>query len=308
MITAEEGSISRAATRLHMSQPPLSVRLQGLERELGVQLLVRHGRGVETTAAGRVLAERGRRLLADLDATADEVRAIGRGEHGRLRVAVGHAVPPPLVTRLIAAVGVDTPGVAVELVETEDNHALESIRDGEVDAALAPLPPSPKPRATAARGTESAVVTREPLVAVLPAEPEAGTERTDLRSFDSALITLSHLHSPAMHAHTLGAWQAATGSRPTVHEAGSITGILTLILAGVGISLLPAGFEKTLWSGLTARPLLHHTPVVETAVHWGVDANAPILARFLRTALATPEPDVLELHHARTQPWVDDRC
>ena len=82
LTVAEEGSITRAALRLHMSQPPLSVRLQALERELDVALLVRHGRGVELTAAGRVLAERARRLLSDADSTAEAVRSVGPG-HAR---------------------------------------------------------------------------------------------------------------------------------------------------------------------------------------------------------------------------------
>ena len=84
LTVAEEGSITRAALRLHMSQPPLSVRLQALERELDVALLVRHGRGVELTAAGRVLAERARRLLSDADSTAEAVRSVGQGMRGHL--------------------------------------------------------------------------------------------------------------------------------------------------------------------------------------------------------------------------------
>jgi DNA-binding transcriptional LysR family regulator len=87
-----------------MSQPPLSVRLKALEREVGVELLARHGRGVELTAAGRVLVERARRLLVDVDGTADAVRSVGRGVRGRLSLAVGSTVAPSLLAELLGHV------------------------------------------------------------------------------------------------------------------------------------------------------------------------------------------------------------
>src|ERR1039458_1082441 len=93
----EEGTITRAAARLHMSQPPLTVRLKSLESELGVELLSRHGRGVEPTAAGRVFAERARRLLVDAQSTADAVRSVGHGVSGHLSLTVGSSVAPSLL-------------------------------------------------------------------------------------------------------------------------------------------------------------------------------------------------------------------
>jgi DNA-binding transcriptional LysR family regulator len=304
VVVAEEGSISRAAARLHMSQPPLSVRLRNLERELGVQLLVRHGRGVDTTAAGRVLAERCRRILGDLDAVRHEVEAIGQGARGRLRVAAGPGVVPPQLSRLISAVRVDTPEVEVDLVDADDRRALDALRHGEVDVAVVPRAPVGAP---AARDTESAVVAREPLVAVLTRSSRpASPERVDLSAHaGTTLVAFGPDRSPALHDHVVRAWRDAVGHDPVVHRVDSVTGLLGTVLAGVGIALLPAGFDRVLWTGLEARPLRHHTPVVETAVFWRRDDDGPIVRRFLRTALATPEPDVLEPHHARTEPWVE---
>ena len=82
LAVAEERSVTRAAVRLHLTQPPLSAQLARLEHELGVPLLVRHRRGVDLTEAGRVLAERARRLLAEAEATAEEVTGTGRGGPG----------------------------------------------------------------------------------------------------------------------------------------------------------------------------------------------------------------------------------
>ena len=117
LTVAEEGSITRAALRLHMSQPPLSVRLQALERELDVALLVRHGRGVELTAAGRVLAERARRLLSDADSTAEAVRSVGQGMRGHLSVTVGATVAPSLLAGLLASMRASAPDVEVTVAD-----------------------------------------------------------------------------------------------------------------------------------------------------------------------------------------------
>ena len=111
LTVAEEGSITRAALRLHMSQPPLSVRLQALERELDVALLVRNGRGVELTAAGRVLADRARRLLSDADSTAEAVRSVGQGMRGHLSVTVGATVAPSLLAGLLASMRASAPSL-----------------------------------------------------------------------------------------------------------------------------------------------------------------------------------------------------
>lgn len=307
VVVSEEGSISRAAARLRISQPPLSTRIQALERDLDVQLLVRHGRGVETTAAGRVLAERARRLLADLASARREVQAIGLGAHGRLRVAVGPAVVPLEVTRLLSAVRIETPAVDVELVNADDPRAVDALRHGDVDVALAPRARSTD-TAAPARRTESGVIAREPLIVVLAsAHHEAIGERVDLNDLgDAALVSLGPATSPVMHEHVTSAWRSVTGRSPKVVPVASMSGLLSMILAGLGVALLPASYERILWPGLEARPLRHHVPVIETAIFWRQDDHSPIIRRFLRTALSTPEPDMLEPHHSRIEPWVDD--
>src|SRR3954468_1118529 len=87
--------------------PRRSAQLARLEHELGVELLVRHRRGVDLTDAGRHLVEHGRRLLADVDTAAEAVRRVGQGRSGRLVLAfapaTGWSVLPPLLRRFHAA-------------------------------------------------------------------------------------------------------------------------------------------------------------------------------------------------------------
>ena len=300
---AEEGSVSRAAVRLHVSQPPLSVRLKALERELGVPLLVRHGRGVDLTPSGRVLLERGRRLLADLDSASAAVRAVGEGTQGRLSLVIGRTVTHVLLGDLLAGVRASAPEVTIDVVELPDAEVLDRVRAGTTDAGLVHLPPpvrSPRAPSEHDRGYDQAVVRREPLLALLPADDApAGAERVDLAQLRGRrIVTPARATSPALHSHALLAMDTAQAA-PYVHEVESLNAVLALVRAGFGIALLPASAAPRPGAGMTTRPLQQHTLPVETAVLWRTAEEAPVLRRFLRVAMSTPEPDVLEPEHAR---------
>ncbi|OZM76742.1 LysR family transcriptional regulator [Pseudonocardia sp. MH-G8] len=141
LAVAEERSVTRAAGRLHLTQPPLSAQLTRLEHELGVDLFVRHRRGVDLTEAGRRLAEHARRLLADVEAAAESVRRTGQGHSGRLTLAfvpaTAWSVLPPLLRRFHAA----GPGVELRLLEAGTEAVAEHVRQRRADLGLVHLPP-----------------------------------------------------------------------------------------------------------------------------------------------------------------------
>jgi DNA-binding transcriptional LysR family regulator len=83
---AEEMNIHRAAERLNISQPPLSLSIQQLEQEVGAELFTRKGRGIQITRAGEVFLERARFILAQSKEAAKEACAIGQGQRGTLKV------------------------------------------------------------------------------------------------------------------------------------------------------------------------------------------------------------------------------
>lgn len=84
LAVAEELHFGRAAVRLNMSQPPLSLHIKELENQLGTPLFVRHSRSVALTHAGKILMEESRRLLAMANASLARVEQIGRGREGEL--------------------------------------------------------------------------------------------------------------------------------------------------------------------------------------------------------------------------------
>ena len=168
---AEEGQITAAARRLHISQPPLSYELAQLEQELGTQLVRRGPRGVTPTEAGRLLYERARRILAMTTATAREVSSVGKGLTGTLCLAVCDAAAGLAPGGRLAELARLSPDVALELREGSVPEVLDLVASGiaEVGVVRTPFP---------TQGLRARYAPAEPLVAVMPPELERGEELT----------------------------------------------------------------------------------------------------------------------------------
>jgi DNA-binding transcriptional LysR family regulator len=133
---AEEENITRASERLHISQPALSVAIKQLEGQLGVALLERGGRGVSVTAAGAVLAERGRELLAIADAMVEEVRARDEAAVGRLRIGMAPTARYGVGPAFLAGASDGVPGVMLYPQEDTTGALLRDVRSGRLDLAV----------------------------------------------------------------------------------------------------------------------------------------------------------------------------
>ena len=133
---AEEANITRAAERLHISQPALSAAIKQLEQQLGVALLDRSGRVVEVTDAGRVLLEQGRELLAVADRVFDAVRARDAAAVGRLRIGMSPTARYGVGAALLAACADRAPGVMLYPAEDTTGSLLRDVRSGRLDLAV----------------------------------------------------------------------------------------------------------------------------------------------------------------------------
>jgi DNA-binding transcriptional LysR family regulator len=297
---AEERSVTGAAARLHITQPPLSVQLARLERELGVPLLVRHRRGVDLTEAGRHLLGHARRLLADVGAAAESVQRLGDGRSGRLVLAfvpsAAWTVLPPLLRRYYE----DWPDVVLDFVEDLPDGVVEAVRGRRADVGLVYLPP-PGYGTALEPELDIAVMRREPLVAVLPARlaDRAGDRVALAELAGESFLTPARAAWGGLQAHLIGACQQA-GFEPRLREVKHVQTVISLVGAGLGVSVLPASAERLCGAEIAVRPLSKHAPVVETGLlRRRSDVPAPPVQHFLRLALSTPEPDVLGRRVAR---------
>lgn len=133
---AEEGNITRAAERLHISQPALSAAIKQLERQLGVALLDRSDRVLRVTPAGELLADEGRGLLAAAERVVGLVRDRDRAAVGRLRIGLTPTARYGLGPQLLAACADRAPGVMLYPAEDTTGALLRDVRSGRLDLAV----------------------------------------------------------------------------------------------------------------------------------------------------------------------------
>jgi LysR family nitrogen assimilation transcriptional regulator len=133
---AELGSITRAASHLHLAQPALTRHVQRLEEELGVTLFTRANRGVRLTEAGQKLLDGATRILRDVERTGDEIRAQDAHPSGRIILGVTPTLCPVLVPDLLAAMRAEFPRIELKVMHAGMIRLEEFLIDGRVDIAL----------------------------------------------------------------------------------------------------------------------------------------------------------------------------
>ncbi|WP_433323823.1 LysR family transcriptional regulator [Spirillospora sp. CA-294931] len=139
--TADHGTMTSAAQALYIAQPALSRAVRELERELGVELFARSGRGVVLTAVGEQVVRQARVALDAVDAIEGLSVARANGRGAELRVATTTSLEPELTGRLIPRFARDQPAVRVRVVRCESREAVASaLRAGRADLALTDLP------------------------------------------------------------------------------------------------------------------------------------------------------------------------
>src|ERR1041385_691984 len=133
---AELGSITRAASHLHLAQPALTRHVQRLEEELGVALFTRANRGVRLTEAGQKLLDGATRILRDVERTGDEIRAQDAHPSGRIILGITPTLCPVLVPELFARMRREYPRVELKVMHAGMIRLEEFVIDGRVDIAL----------------------------------------------------------------------------------------------------------------------------------------------------------------------------
>ncbi|GAA4703667.1 LysR family transcriptional regulator [Nocardioides conyzicola] len=304
-----EGSVSRAATLLNMTQPPLSAAIAQLERELGVRLLERHSRGVDATVAGEFLAREASRVLAQVDELTTEVRGIGSGRLGRLTIATTSPVAWEILPNLLTAFDKRSPSVESEIVESDDADVIDRVRDHRAEVGLVYCTRTQHLDRLRGRELEVALIHREPVVIVMAADsPLAGLATVNLTDLGDErwVVPTTDGGFPGLSAHTRASWEQV-GIHPDIRRTvSSLNTLVRLVAAGMGVAMVPASVRAI--AGLDLRVARLATPLtpIEAAVVWRRNERpSPVLSRFLRAALASDEPDNLGPSVARHHTDVD---
>lgn len=273
---AEEGSISAAARRLHLTQPTLSRQLRELERQVGTALFARTGRGLAPTPAGQVLVQRALTVLAEAEAVLADVRLAGQGMIGRLSVTfAGSGINGPLGAAL-GRLRRELPRVDLRLEESfNDTEMSTAVLNGRCDLAIQRLPMRDARLATQ-------VWWREPLTLFLPAgHPLAyGSEPAPLSALGQIpLVIWPRDVSPRSYDEIIALCHHADVVPRVGAEGRSVQTLLALVAAGFGAAVLADSHRALRRVGVTPRLLAGTTTVLHLV--WRADDANPLLERIL---------------------------
>ncbi|WP_329250119.1 LysR family transcriptional regulator [Actinoallomurus sp. NBC_01490] len=260
VVVAEELHFGRAAERLGIAQPPLSQRIQRLEKELGVRLFDRSSRKVELTAPGRLLLEEAREILVRVDRVYSVAERARLGKVGAVRAGLPSDLGGPIVAALIAAFRERRPDLRLELRETGTAEQISALAEGALDAGIVRHPCD-------TRDLEIGPMLGQPVGVLLPAHSplaaSAEVHLADLSGQDLAVFPRDE--APGTHDELLATCRRHGYAPPAVHQARHPQFALGLVLAGTAVALVPRT-EDT--GGATWRPLLGEPLIWRTSCVW----------------------------------------
>jgi len=247
---AEELHFGRAAARLHLSQPPLSVQIRSLEERLGFRLFERSRRHVALTEAGAFLLERARRLLADGERAVLDAGRVARGEGGVLSVGYTPTATYEILPRCLAVHRSRWPGVRLDLVELRSGLQGEALRAGRIELGLACGP-------LGEEGLAEVPLARERFVAALPRRhPLASRARLRLRDLDGCeCVAVRPGVEPAWARAAEEALARARVRLDLVQETDTKIAMLGLVAAGVGLALVSGSMRRLARDGVAYREI-----------------------------------------------------
>lgn len=265
--------ISRAARRLNLSQPSLSIQVRALERDIGTPLLVRTQRRVKLTEAGQVLLDDGRRLIGQSKAAVVHARRAAAGSIGRLSIGLLSMADYSILPPLVRSVHRKHPGVTLKLLELTGDRQQTLLLSGELDLGLSALPmPAPELMARP--------VFREPLIAAVPTSHALAKSARRILASEGFILFPREL-APGLYDLIIAACQR-TGFTPRLaQEAIQMQTILGLVAAGLGVAVVPHCMSKLQRSDVDYLALDSTDFVVETSALWQAGNEAAALAALL---------------------------
>lgn len=285
---AEELHFGRAAQVLGISQPPLSQQIQALEQEVGARLFERTNRRVELSEAGRLFLAEARLVLAQVDKAADVARRAQLGQLGELKIGFTSSAPfNSSIPQAIFAFRQAFPAVHLALQEMSSKEVAEALVDESVQVGI--MRPLPLPESLVA-----VELFREPLVAIIRADhplavgSEKGLQLSALAA--EPFVFFPRSYGSGLYAQLINLARQAGFSPLITQEAGEAMTIIGLVAAGLGVTVLPASYQRMRIDGVAYRTLLDAE--ANTAV-WLVqrrDQHSPMAKAFveLLTARAVP--------------------
>jgi LysR family transcriptional regulator, benzoate and cis,cis-muconate-responsive activator of ben and cat genes len=306
---AEAENVSRAAVKLHVSQPALSRQIRDLEGELGLALFERGAKSVRLTPAGKVFLEEVRAVLRRAEDAVNRARAIATG--GQKELHVGYA-PSPMVRIMppaLRAFQEESPGVRVRLHDLSTEEMLAGVREGKLELAFLV-----RPNRARLRGLHFEELARESMCLAVPPSHELARARnvSVAQARRLPLVTFSRKEYPEYHEYLEALFASVKPRVRITEEHDSASSLIAAVESGAGVAIVPRSFSCSAGPRLRLLPLTPEPERIVLGAVWPDAGLKPLAERFWKSSkqavpgggeidvVPSPKPKVPQKHHAKT--------
>lgn len=280
LVVAEELNFHRAARRLHMSQPPLSVAIRQLEEKLGLTLFIRDRGGVLLTPAGDSFVQTAGAMLQALNEGISQARNIAGGKAGKLTISSVSLAAYPTLLEPLRRFRQGYPQVELVIKEMPSALQIQALQRGETDLAFVRKP------ALMPQEITSALFLTEEIRVALPAQHRLAAEKTlELVQLAQEDFVFTPERLGDGYYHQLIGLCIQAGFYPKiVQEAAQLSTLIALVSCGFGVALVPESLAGQIFSdSVRFLPLRtdSSSPCVELLMLQRAGTASPLLSNFL---------------------------
>src|SRR5213592_3388310 len=278
---AEEQNVTRAAARLHVSQPPLRRQIRDPEDELGVALFNHGAKSVRLTEAGRIFLTEAGAVVQRADEAVQTVKAVASGQRGEIHVGYAPSLTVELLPRALRFFQEANPGVRVQLHDLSTQEMLRGLRDGKLHVALLI-----QVSAKVLTGLVFEELHRYAVcVAVHPAHPLARVRKVGLEQIaNERLIAYTLADYPEYHSWLSDLFAPLKHPPNIAEEHDSSTSLIASVEAGRGVALVQQGFDCLTGPRLKIRPLQPAPPPLVVGIAYRKERNSAATDNFVAAA------------------------
>ena len=260
---AEAENVSRAALKLHVSQPALSRQIRDLEQELGFSLFERSAKSVRLTEAGKTFLTEARGVLQRAEEAVNRARALANGEHAQLHLGYAPSPTARILPTILRSFQSQFPKVRVKLHDLSTEEMLAGIREGKLELAILV-----RPARSTLRGLRFEELARDTMCLAVPPDHALARRRfaTLAQVAQERLVAFSRTDFPEYHEY-LETLFAPTKSEPRIaEEHDGAASLIAAVEAGIGVAIVPESFACFTGPRLKLIPL---SPMPEPIVIGG---------------------------------------
>ncbi len=282
VVLAEELHFGRAASKLAITQPPLSSAIKSLEEELEVQLLIRDSKHVELTQAGEAFLAEARQILEQVARASNVAKIVARGMRGRLEIGVTGSLIYREVSAIVKKFNAEMPDVDVVLREMSTADQFNELLRGQIHAGFVNASTAPPQLASLPMGEDDFVL------CVPEDHPKAQGDTVDLiQLIDERFVMFSRDVAPANYDNVIAIFSRA-GIHPKIaHAARQWLTIVAMVANGLGISVVPRTLARSRVHGVKFMEIGGERVLAPAMLVWNPAYYLPTVRSFVDCAERT---------------------